>query len=618
MGNGIDGQTSRLCSIAAKRDLALVHRLVQTFQHHHPDVGVTALVLDATDDDVLDRLPYHVLTPTALELDAEAFERMATYYSEPELAAALKPYLFQRLFDDGVRRALYLDPGFEVLAPIPDLFALTDDGVVLAPNGTCDAPTRPDGGAKDQALLLRGQFHSRILAVKRDSSVALAFLRDRLGRYTLDAPDEGYFLDQRWLDLVAQRFDATAMPDISCNLGFWNMHEHELVRAADGPWTVDGQPVRLCYLGAGLDSFVAAADASGYDSPRALYRLVDREAEPVLVRVDEHPAWRRILADRLSALRALGWYERDAYSWSHTDGGIRLTPAVRRMYWHAVLEADRAHAEPPAVAFGADHGAGFAEWLGRPAASGSRVSRHLLATWQDEASLQATFPDPLDRDENGLVGWAREYGTSSTGHPLLQGDASVDRLLGVNLVGYLEGDFGVAAAGRMVARMIRASGIPLATTVVRPSLHRHRHHYPVTISGTPFNVTVLAMNADELLGYASTMDFKRQGSKPRNWHLVLGGRQVPRRLAPSVRTRRRGLVRERPRARCARGLRWVQAAQASPGHRVAAATRGSATGRCRAARRPLSLRLRLRLHERAPSEEPARAHRRVSASVRTR
>ncbi|HEV2309396.1 MAG TPA: glycosyltransferase family 4 protein [Acidimicrobiia bacterium] len=514
-----------MCSIAAKRDLALVHRLVQTFQRHHPGVGVTALVLDATDDDALDRLPYDVLTPAALELDAVELRRMATYYSEPELAAALKPHLLQRLLRDGAQHAVYLDPGIEVFAPVPDLFTLTDRGLVLAANGTDDG--------RDQALLRWGEFHGRVIGVGHDGAPALAFLCERLRRHALDEPDDGYFLDQRWLELVARRFASVTVPDPSSNLGFWNMSERELVRTADGTWTVDGEPLGLCYLGAGLDSFLAAAGASGYEEPRALYRLADRDADPVLVRVDEHPGWRRILGDRSGALRAHGWSERDAYAWSQTDEGVRLTPAVRRMYWRAVVDADREHEEPPAPAFGADHGAAFADWLAGPAGPGSRVSRHLHATWEDDPTLQATFPDPLGRDQDGLIGWARQYGTASRGHPLLQSDAAVERLVGVNLVGYLEGDFGVAAAGRMVARMVRASGIPLATTVVRPGLHRHRHPYPVTISGTPFNVTVLAMNADELLGYGSTAEFKRQSGNRRIgiWYWEVG--KFPDALRPA-------------------------------------------------------------------------------------
>src|SRR4029077_2527399 len=80
-------------------------------------------------------------------------------------------------------------------------------------------------------------------------------------------------------------------------------------------------------------------------------------------------------------------------------------------------------------------------------------------------------------------------------------------LPGVNLVGYLEGEFGVAAAGRMMARMVRASGVPMATTVLRPPEHENRHDYPTTIDGAPFDLSILAMNADGLLGFAETPAF---------------------------------------------------------------------------------------------------------------
>ena len=109
-----------------------------------------------------------------------------------------------------------------------------------------------------------------------------------------------------------------------------------------------------------------------------------------------------------------------------------------------------------------------------------------------------------------------------------------DVLPGVNLVGYLDGEFGVGAAGRLVARMIRAAGLPLATTTVYPEQHHNRDAFPTTLAGTPFNLSVIAMNADGLLGYSRTQAWDVQRDKRRVgvWYWEVG--EFPEHLRPAL------------------------------------------------------------------------------------
>ena len=196
---------------------------------------------------------------------------------------------------------------------------------------------------------------------------------------------------------------------------------------------------------------------------------------------------------------------------------MRLDPIVRRCYWRGVRAAESTGSTLPPHAFAADGGTAFAEWLREPVVSGSPVSRILFELWQQRPDLQAAFPAPFGADGDSLVGWARaDPGFAQAVPPaLVPPPAGSTQLPGVNLVGYLAGEFGVASAARMVLRMLRTAGIPVAAMPVSAASHRNSHRVSVSTFGAPYDVSILALNADGLLAYAQTPDFRAHSGRPR-------------------------------------------------------------------------------------------------------
>jgi glycosyltransferase involved in cell wall biosynthesis len=537
----------RLCTILAKNYLVSAALLAESFRLHHPDVPVTALVVDGRPGDALGGLPFEVVFPSDLPLDADEFGRMATYYDVTELSTALKPFLLQALLDRGNDVVMYLDPDIEVFAPLNDLFDLAAErAIALTPHVTRPIP-RDGLDVREEVILSSGQFNLGFIAVSSAASSFLEYWRDRTRLHSLIDQARGYFTDQRWLDAVPVLFEHAVVRDTCCNVAYWNLHERTLSDVdpspndsspddsspddsspddsgsahRDGRWMVDGRPLRFFHF-------------SGHDA-REPYRLSRHVVRP-RVRVDLHPPLRRLLrsrADRIIARREPGC---DApYGWNRTQDGILLDADVRRLYWEAVWDAERDGLPFPPAAFGRDGGRAFTSWLQAPIAPGSAVPRYFFARWRARVDLQRAFPEPFGEDADRLLAWgaADAEFERSTPLPLRVMPDRVRSTPGVNLVGYLAGEFGVAAASRSLARMMRATGLPVATTTVRVANHRHGVRPTTTIEGEPFDLSVLAVNADELVRLWNTPEFAPHHTRARVgvWYWEVGVLPEPMRKA---------------------------------------------------------------------------------------
>ena len=100
-------------------------------------------------------------------------------------------------------------------------------------------------------------------------------------------------------------------------------------------------------------------------------------------------------------------------------------------------------------------------------------------------------------------------------------------------MGYLAGEFGVAAASRTLGRMIRATGLPVSSTTIRVDNHRHRERPTTTFEGGPFDFSVISVNPDELLRLWPTPELAPHRERPRAgvWYWEVGILPEPMRRA---------------------------------------------------------------------------------------
>ena len=485
---GGDGAAPRfaLCTIAARNYLPSVQLLVESFRRHHADVAVHALVVDADRHYETRDLPFEVLVPEDLPLSGDEFGRMATYYDITELSTALKPTLMRALLDT-FDVVMYLDPDIEVFAPLDGLFdSARVHGIALTPHVTRPLP-RDGRDVADEAFLISGQFNLGFIALSSDAGEFVDYWEERTRHLAIVDPAKGYFTDQRWVDAVPSLFSHEVVRDDGCNVAYWNLHERALDVDADDRWLVNGEPLRFFHF-------------SGHDD-RQPFRLSRHLQGRARVRVDQHAPLRRLLAERAQRIAATRGDAIDApYALGRMRCGVRIDPIARRSFWEAAHQAHRAGGPHPPHAFDATGGKAFAAWMTEPVSPRAPVSRYLYEHWRRRPDLQAAYPDPLGSTGAALSHWASVdpgflASTPEELHP--NRPSEVDP--GVNLVGYLAGEFGVGTASRLMARLVRGAGLPLATTTIFTEHHRHMAQPVTTIEGAPFELSLLMLNADALL-----------------------------------------------------------------------------------------------------------------------
>jgi glycosyltransferase involved in cell wall biosynthesis len=478
-----DSAPAVLCTIAARNYLASVVLLAESFALHHPTVPVVVLLVDGQAGDEFGGLPFTVLVPGDLRIERDEFLRMATYYDVTELSTALKPF-FLRVLLERADSVMYLDPDIEVFAPLDDLFEdARRSAIVLTPHVTRPMP-RDGLEIREEAILVSGQFNLGFVAVGQDAEPFLSYWEERTRRYAVRDPANGYFTDQRWVDAVPTMFEHRVVRDTACNVAYWNLHERVVTATADGGFLVDGRPLRFFHY-------------SGHD-PAQPFQISTHLIGPLRIRIDEDNDLRRVFTDRSARMTAASTRtEALPYRYARTAGGVRLDQFARRAYWSAVCEADRTGSAPPPHAFDDTGGRRFVEWLTGPVLPGNPVSRYVLGTWAQRPDLQGAFPDPIGASAQGLRRWAEDDAAFRAGADCrVRPRTFAEPAPGVNLVGYLGGGFGTAEAARLMSRLVRGTGLPLATTTLVGDASPSDAVPADGYEGAPFELSILMLNAD--------------------------------------------------------------------------------------------------------------------------
>jgi glycosyltransferase involved in cell wall biosynthesis len=494
------GPAVDFCTIVAKNYLPHARVLAKSLAEHHPESRFTALVVDATsrhENEGFDVLPADAV------IDRAELHRMAMIYDVTELATALKPALLRRLRSHGASRLVYLDPDVEVFSRLDEAVqALRRHPIVLTPHTT--APMRQDGRSPTESDILRaGIFNLGFIGVGPGCEEFLDWWDERLRRGSFIDPDHMRFTDQRWVDFVPGYFRYLALRDPAFNVAYWNV-DRRSVEWTGEHYEVDGRPLRFFHF-------------SGFD-PAEPWILSRHCGVQPRVLLSENPALARLCDEHARKLCAAGWAEADAgeYGYLRLSNGIALDRYMRRLYFRALECAEAGAGEPPPNPFDERGTASFFAWLQEPdPATNGRVSRYLMSIYDEHPAAQRAFPDVAGRDYDGFRDWCRDWrpqlkipdvlmppeSPREEGLQVTVG-AAAELRHGVTLAGYLRAELGIGQAARLFAAACEAADIPLATYCFDQTLSRQQHPFEDVPLGAPYDVNLIAINADQLPRFA--------------------------------------------------------------------------------------------------------------------
>lgn len=235
-------------TISARNFFGYTQTLYESFSRFHPDSKFYAALCD---DDIgfdTEAFPFSVLRLS--EIGLPDILGMSERYSITEFNTAIKPYVFQVLFDlHPGETVVYLDPDILVTSRFEELIRLLEDGAdcVLTPHVTEPA----EHGEFADLQFLRFGVHNLGFCAFRDTPDVRRTIwwwaRRLEYQCTIDL-EGGLFVDQKWADLLPAYIENTRiLRHPGYNVAYWNLAQRR-VRHVRGEWLVNGLPLRFFHF----------------------------------------------------------------------------------------------------------------------------------------------------------------------------------------------------------------------------------------------------------------------------------------------------------------------------------------------------------------------------------
>lgn len=474
-------------TIAASNYLAHASVLGASVAEHHPGLKLTVFLLD-TPPPGLPLSEHLVIVPAEQAFERQEWNHRRAHYEILEFATSVKPACFRFLFDNGARRAIYLDPDIRLFQRLDQFWGgdESDDALVLTPHILTPLPD--DGCKPDDLAIMRAGLYNLGFAAMRDTPDVRGLLDwwdAKLHHLCLHDVREGVFTDQKWMDYapLLLRSSSAVLEHPGFNVAYWNLHER-VPRLEGGRWQVESRKKADCDLvffhfsgyAADQDGISKHENRFGSQPPGDALRLFEDYAGAL-----ETAGVRETRA--IEAPRAAF---RDGTSWD---------TACRALYRQAIAEG---------LAFGDPlEEPAFLDWAAG-LAPGDHVGRYIRAVLRLRGDVAIAYDD--GRQAAGLLTWLRRSGAPEMGlDPVL-----VERFAGtgepgaplVNYVGYLRSHIGVGEAARQSIAALEAAGVAVRTHDISADAAAPIGNYAVP-GARPAGaaaVTILGCNADVLPG----------------------------------------------------------------------------------------------------------------------
>ncbi|RUS44225.1 group 1 glycosyl transferase [Cohnella sp. AR92] len=379
-----------MCTIIAKNYLAHARTLAQSFLQHHPSGKAFVLLTDEGEGHVNDQgEPFEWISVRDIGLpDANA---LRFRYTLLEFNTAVKPFLMDYLIRQrGADKLVYFDPDILILQRMDELFRLMDrTSIVLTPHILAPMPDdRLYPSEKD--VLQAGVYNLGFIAVTNTPETLrmLAWWKERLLVYCLAEPENGYFVDQRWMDMAPALFEGVHIEKSpGYNAAYWNLHERAIAYE-DGMFLANGKPLSFYHFsGFTADLSRISRHSNRYEWPafpnlRALFQLY---------------------ANRLAA-NGHARFSQLRYTYGFFDNQVRIPPIARSIYRQLGHGAQR-FGNP----FSTLTPDGFYQWLFFPQQTPTFLPRLLNEIYESRPDIRRVFPDPAGTQRKPFLKWAKEF-----------------------------------------------------------------------------------------------------------------------------------------------------------------------------------------------------------------
>lgn len=556
-----------ICTIASKNYISLVRIFATSVAASNPGVPIFVLLVDQPDGYINPaEEPYHLVTLEQLDNIPDP-GHFFFKYTPIELNTAVKPYFLEHLQDKyHFQKICYFDPDVYVFSKLDGLWQLLESSsLVLTPHITM--PYQDDHHPTEMDINLAGVFNLGFIGISNTPATRkfLSWWQQRLYDYCYMKPSEGMHVDQNWVNFAPVMHDAVfILRDHAYNIAYWNLHERGTrLRFENANLFLDDRPaVFFHFSGFNPDlpetisihqSRFSLSDLPNVRPIYEFYRALLQKFEHGRIKKWPYAYGKfdngvpianimRGLYGKQSSKQILKFGnpfstdERDSFfSWMNepVDGlGFKherpiITRLQMEMYnWRADLQRafpdplgqDRIHFHQWLLQNGARDFAvddvffqgiapGRDRWMDALLFKArhfylksyhglkAKISRRLSNTW--------FFPRLLHLNKKYLK---EVFDPAAVVVPPFNTPHKSKTILpfGVNIAGYLQGEFGVGEIARASFKSLTAAGVPCELNNVEGYIHRHEDKTLENFSSdNPYSFNLVHVNADQAPVFAN-------------------------------------------------------------------------------------------------------------------
>jgi len=245
-----DTRSINICTIISKNYLSYARVLANSFLEHNK--GEIFVLLTDKIDGFFDysKERFTIIEIEELKDKIPNFNSFCFQYNSTELNTAVKPFFLEFLFEKfRMDKLVFLDPDILVTDSFDNLRTLLDNNsLILIPHIT--EPYTDVAKPSELHILKSGVYNLGFLGLSytKTTKQLLKWWKGRLQRFCISDVENGLFVDQKWMDLVPGFFeDIFILRDTSYNIAYWNFHYRKCTLNGT-KISIDGRAARFLHF----------------------------------------------------------------------------------------------------------------------------------------------------------------------------------------------------------------------------------------------------------------------------------------------------------------------------------------------------------------------------------
>ncbi|OMQ09847.1 hypothetical protein [[Flexibacter] sp. ATCC 35103] len=316
-------------TICAKNYLAQAFTLKKSFEKFNPNCDFFIFLSDDTDEIADESDKFILLDDSWLQ----NWKQMAFKYNVIEFSTSIKPFCFKKLFNEGYKKVIYLDPDIYVTNELDVIYNYLDKKTIVLTPHYCNIQTEYTGSITEEEILFVGIYNLGFAAINNDltGNKIINWWMNRLANKCYADKFDALHVDQKWMDFIPAFFpnDILITHHMGINPAIWNLHERELMIDENRNYKISNIESKELFP-------LLFFHFSGFDPFKP--KLINRRHPKY--NTDVYPSYIPLFESYIKDVYEAGYdkYSKLSYSFNSFENGENIIPLHRRLF--RALEED--------------------------------------------------------------------------------------------------------------------------------------------------------------------------------------------------------------------------------------------------------------------------------------